>query len=67
PYPSATRQARCEVIVGPGHPYCERAAAGSASAQLHDLGDAAWRLVPAGAGLAALLVWRRSAVARERG
>jgi hypothetical protein len=51
----------CDLITGPGKAYCERSASTHA---LHadrepDTIGAALRLVPAGAGVAALLVWRR--------
>ncbi|MDQ0605770.1 hypothetical protein QF037_010203 [Streptomyces canus] len=67
---SSPRQDPCEVIVGPAKEYCERGVSASISspaAARQDLGDAVWRLVPAGAGLAALVIWRRrSATARGR-
>ena len=59
---STPRSHPCEVIVGPAKKYCERGVSASISspaAARQDLGDAAWRLVPAGAGLAALVIWRR--------
>ncbi|MFC9916370.1 hypothetical protein [Streptomyces sp. NPDC127197] len=49
----------CDLIVGPARAYCERGTTDSASAEQPDVAGAAWRLVPAGAGLAALVVWRR--------
>ncbi|MEV7888315.1 hypothetical protein ACWD3I_38090 [Streptomyces sp. NPDC002817] len=66
---SSPRQDPCEVIVGPAKKYCERGAAASVSspaAARQDLGDAAWRLVPAGAGLAALVIWRRRSTTTRR-
>ncbi|MEU5894533.1 hypothetical protein ABZ835_48410 [Streptomyces sp. NPDC047461] len=69
--PSIRRQDPCEVIMGPAKEYCERGTSASISSPAaagQDLGDAVWRLVPAGAGLAGLVIWRRrSAPARERG
>ncbi|MFF7451630.1 MULTISPECIES: hypothetical protein [unclassified Streptomyces] len=59
---SSPRQDPCEVIVGPAKKYCERGVSASVSspaAARQDLGDAACRLVAAGAGLAALVIWRR--------
>lgn len=69
--PSARRQDPCEVIVGPATVYCERGTTVSPSTSAsagQDLAGAAWRLMPAGAGVAAVVIWRRrSAPARERG
>ncbi|MFD7283498.1 hypothetical protein ACFV80_42550 [Streptomyces sp. NPDC059862] len=53
----------CDLIVGPAKDYCERGTA--ASAEHHDAAGATWRLVPAGAGLAALVVWRRRSTAGQ--
>ncbi|MEU9918953.1 hypothetical protein [Streptomyces sp. NPDC051001] len=67
--PSAPRQDPCEVIMGPAKEYCERGASASISspaAARQDLGDAAWRLVPAGAGLAGLVIWRRLSARAQR-
>ncbi|MEU6284922.1 hypothetical protein [Streptomyces sp. NPDC047028] len=44
----------CALIVGPAKAYCERGAA----AGHQDVAGGAWRLVPAGAGVGALVVWR---------
>lgn len=69
---SAPRQDPCDLIVGPAKEYCERGTTTSASisppaAGGQDFADAAWRLVPASAGLAALVIWRRrSATVREQ-
>ncbi|MER6186813.1 hypothetical protein [Streptomyces sp. NPDC001652] len=66
---SSPRQDPCEVIVGPAKKYCERGVSASISspaAARQDLGDAAWRLVPAGAGLAALVIWRRRSTTTRR-
>lgn len=59
---SVPRQDPCTVIVGPAKEYCERGAASSPSSSGspgQGLADAAWRLVPVAAGLAALVIWRR--------
>lgn len=55
----APRQDPCRPIVGPAKEYCKRGTMASASAGHHDAsGTAWWRLVPAIAGLAALVLWR---------
>ncbi|GAA1042293.1 hypothetical protein GCM10009566_43340 [Streptomyces murinus] len=57
---------RCAPIVGRAKAYCERGSA--ASALGHHPSGTAWRLVPAGAGMAALVVWRgRRAAGRRQG
>ncbi|WP_031487322.1 hypothetical protein [Streptomyces bicolor] len=57
----------CTLIVGPAKDYCERGATTTASAEQPGVAGAVWRLVPAGAGVAALVVWRlRSAAGRRR-
>lgn len=56
----------CGLIVGPAKAYCERGTTNSASAEHHDATGAAWRLVPVGAGLAALAMWRRRSAAGQR-
>jgi hypothetical protein len=57
----------CDLIVGPAKAYCERGTVHSASADHHaDAAGAAWRLAPAGAGLAALVMWRRRSAAGQR-
>jgi hypothetical protein len=56
----------CTLIVGPAKGYCERGTAATASAEHPDVAGAAWRLVPAGAGLAALVVWRLRSAAGQR-
>ncbi|MFE4576582.1 hypothetical protein [Streptomyces chartreusis] len=56
----------CALIVGPAKEYCERGNTTSASTEKPDGAGAAWRLVPAGAGVAALVVWRRSSAGRRR-
>ncbi|WP_331751856.1 hypothetical protein OG713_45805 (plasmid) [Streptomyces sp. NBC_00723] len=47
----------CTSIVGPAKTYCERGATTTAVGQ-QDMAAAVWRLVAAGAGVAALMVWR---------
>ncbi|GAQ65432.1 hypothetical protein [Streptomyces scabiei] len=54
----------CALIVGPAKAYCERGATTAAGRQ--DTAGAAWRLVPAGAGVAALVVWRLRSAAGQR-
>ncbi|MFF3876729.1 hypothetical protein [Streptomyces sp. NPDC001978] len=61
-----THQDPCDLIVGPAKAYCERGTVNSAAAQHHNAAGAAWRLVPAGAGLGALIVWRRRSTAGQR-
>ncbi|TQK49756.1 hypothetical protein FBY35_0018 [Streptomyces sp. SLBN-118] len=57
----------CGLIVGPAKAYCKPGTTNSASADHHaDATGAAWRLVPAGAGLAALAMWRRRGAAGQR-
>ncbi|MGW0628496.1 hypothetical protein [Streptomyces sp. NPDC002758] len=56
----------CALIVGPAKAYCERGATATTAGQ-QDVAGAAWRLVPAGAGVAALVVWRRRSTAAGRG
>jgi hypothetical protein len=57
----------CDLIVGPAKAYCERGTVNSAFSDHHaDAAGAAWRLVPAGAGLAALVMWRRRSAAGQR-
>ncbi|MGC0334939.1 hypothetical protein RKD23_008016 [Streptomyces sp. SAI-170] len=56
----------CEAIVGPARDYCERGTRAAASAEEPGVAGAAWRLVPAGAGLAALVLWRIRSPAGQR-
>ncbi len=56
----------CDLIVGPAKDYCEQGTTTTASAEHPDVAGAAWRLVPAGAGLAALVVWRLRSAAGQR-
>lgn len=53
----------CALIVGPAKAYCER---GTATSEQRDVAGAPWRLVPAGAGAAALVVWRLRAAGQRR-
>ncbi|MGC2997275.1 hypothetical protein ACPF8X_02420 [Streptomyces sp. G35A] len=64
----SARHDPCGPIVGPAKEYCKRGTAASAFAGRHDAsGTAGWRLVPAGAGLAALVMWRgRTAAGQGR-
>jgi hypothetical protein len=64
--PRPAHEDPCDLIVGPAKAYCERGTVNSASAERHDAAGAAWRLVPAGAGLAALVMWRRRSAAGQR-
>nr|WTC14303.1 hypothetical protein OHA15_41490 [Streptomyces anthocyanicus] len=62
-----TEQDPCALIVGPAKDYCERGATTTSSAGQPDVAGAAWRMVPAGAGVAALVMWRlRSSVGQRR-
>lgn len=63
-----TNQDPCDLIVGPARDYCERGTTATAPApEQPDITGAAWRLVPACAGLAVLVVWRfRSGAGRGR-
>ncbi|MEV6840786.1 hypothetical protein AB0N17_40995 [Streptomyces sp. NPDC051133] len=56
----------CALIVGPAKAYCERGAEANASAGHQDVAGGAWRLVPAGAGVGALVVWRLRGAAGQR-
>lgn len=56
----------CALIVGPAKAYCERGAAHFASSGQQDVAGGAWRLVPAGAGVGALVVWRLRSAAGQR-
>ncbi|MEV2234996.1 hypothetical protein AB0H69_41425 [Streptomyces phaeochromogenes] len=51
----STPQDPCDLIAGPAKKYCERGAY-----EAHrDGASAAWMVIPAAAGLAAVVVWRR--------
>lgn len=54
----------CAWIVGPAKAYCERGT--TTSAEQRDVAGGAWRLVPAAAGAAALVVWRLRNAAGQR-
>ncbi|MGW3099876.1 hypothetical protein ACWDCC_41285 [Streptomyces sp. NPDC001102] len=56
----------CALIVGPAKAYCERGSTTTASAERRDAAGAAWRLGTAGAGVAALVVWRLRSAAGQR-
>ena len=56
----------CALIVGPAKGSCERGTTTAASAGHPGIASAAWRLVPAGAGVAALVVWRRHSASGQR-
>ncbi|MFI6358008.1 hypothetical protein ACIBJF_36520 [Streptomyces sp. NPDC050743] len=56
----------CGVIVGRAKVYCERGATHCASTGHRSAAAAAFRLVSVGAGLAALVVWRRRKSAGQR-
>jgi hypothetical protein len=56
----------CALIVGPAKAYCERGARATASGGHQDVAGGAWRLVPAGAGVGALVVWRVRGAAGQR-
>ncbi|MFE6335252.1 hypothetical protein ACFVOK_18845 [Streptomyces sp. NPDC057798] len=57
---------RCALIAGPARDSCERAATTTAFAGQPGGADAAWGLVPAGAGVAALVMWRHRSAAGQR-
>lgn len=56
----------CALIVGPAKDYCERGATTTASTEQPGVAGAVWRLVPAGAGVAALVMWRLRSSAGQR-
>ncbi|MGW0770754.1 hypothetical protein [Streptomyces sp. NPDC002676] len=60
-----THRDPCALIVGAAKAYCERGPRGSSSGQ-HGVAGVAWRLLPAGAGVAALAVWRLRNAAGQR-
>ncbi|WP_431994920.1 hypothetical protein [Streptomyces griseoflavus] len=61
----SARYGPCGPIVGPAKEYCKRGTAASAVAGDHDASETAgWKLVPAAAGLAALVLWGRTAAGR---
>jgi hypothetical protein len=61
-----TGQDPCALIVGPAKDYCERGTTTAASAEQPGVAGAVCRLVPAGAGVAALMVWRLRSPAGQR-
>ena len=61
-----TDQDPCALIVGPAKEYCERGTTTTASAEQPGVAGAVWRLVPAGAGVAALVMWRLRSAAGQR-
>ncbi|MFJ6636755.1 hypothetical protein ACIQMR_36145 [Streptomyces sp. NPDC091376] len=56
----------CDLIAGPAKEYCERGTPETTSAEHQGTAGAAWTLVPAGAGTAALLVWRLRRTSGQR-
>lgn len=52
----------CARIIGPAKAYCERGTTMTAAAK-RDVSGGVWRLGTAGAGVAALVVWRRRSTA----
>jgi uncharacterized membrane protein len=61
-----THRDPCALIVGPAKAHCERGAAAKVSTGHQDVVGGAWRLVPAGAGVGALMVWRLRSAAGQR-
>ncbi|GHB74435.1 hypothetical protein GCM10010377_76100 [Streptomyces viridiviolaceus] len=65
-----TGQDPCALIVDPAEDHCEHGTAtthaANPSAGRPDVAGAVWRLAAAGAGLAALFVWRRPSAASQR-
>lgn len=55
----------CAWIIGPAKVYCERGATATAATRRHGSGGV-WRLAAAGAGVAALVVWRLRSTAGRR-
>jgi hypothetical protein len=62
----AAGQDRCALIAGPARDYCGRGATTTASAKHAGGADPAWRVVPASAGVGALVVWRLPSAAGTR-
>ncbi|SEC16054.1 hypothetical protein SAMN05216489_00037 [Streptomyces sp. 3213] len=56
----------CRLIVGRAKAYCEHGTTHTAPAGHHSRAAAAWRLLPAGAGLTALAVWWHRAARQRR-
>lgn len=68
PHSASARQDSCDLIVGRAKEYCERGnhsttSSPSAGEAPHEGARAAWMLIPPAAGLAAVVVWRRSGAA----
>ncbi|MCX4596810.1 hypothetical protein OG819_46405 [Streptomyces sp. NBC_01549] len=61
----SARQNPCDGIVGPAKDYCERGTKTSAPAGHPSAASAAWRLGTAGAGLGAVVIWRRRSAAGQ--
>ncbi|MGV9934086.1 hypothetical protein ACWDY4_26470 [Streptomyces olivaceoviridis] len=61
----ATHQDPCARIIGPAKRYCEWGATTTAATK-RDVAGGVWRLGTAGAGVAALVVWRRRSAAGQR-
>ncbi|MEU9737213.1 hypothetical protein [Streptomyces sp. NPDC048002] len=53
-----TKKDPCALIGGPGKDYCERGATTTAPPRQEGMAGTVWRLVPAGAGVGAVVVWR---------
>ncbi|MFD4604375.1 hypothetical protein ACFWPQ_40960 [Streptomyces sp. NPDC058464] len=63
----ATHHDPCALIAGPAKTYCERGTTTTeAATDRHAVSSVAWRLVPACAGVAALMVWRLRPAVRQR-
>ncbi|CCK24798.1 hypothetical protein BN159_0419 [Streptomyces davaonensis JCM 4913] len=57
----------CDLIAGPAKNHCAQASTTSTSANQPSSAGAAWRLLPAGAAVTGLVVWRyRGATGRRR-
>jgi hypothetical protein len=54
----------CARIIGPAKAYCERGVTTTAAVK-RDVAGGVWRLGTAGAGVAALVVWRRRSIAGQ--
>ncbi|MFC4469247.1 hypothetical protein ACFPH6_32825 [Streptomyces xiangluensis] len=66
-HPHSAREDPCNLIAGPAKAYCEGGTTDAAPTEHPaEVAGAAWRLVPAGAGLVALLVWRRRSATGQR-
>ncbi|MGQ5654361.1 hypothetical protein ACWEOV_36355 [Streptomyces sp. NPDC004365] len=56
----------CGLIVGPATAYCERDASSPALTGQQTVAGDTWQLVPVGAGVGALVVWRLRSTAGQR-